>query len=107
MQENKHTLQLKSLTLEAVMKLLFIANVMLWGSFGIFIGLAALFGFGTVKWNETVITGFGGFIIGLAIAAIFCLIATAITGLLSYLGIRVYSALRPNASLSYLESDSK
>lgn len=105
MQKSIHTLQLKSLTVGAVMKLLFIANVMLWGPFGIFISLAALFGSDTVKWNEEVVTGFGGVILALVIAGIFCLIATAITGLLTYLGIRIYSALRPEASLSYIDED--
>ena len=89
----------------SVMKLLFIANIMLWGSFGIILGLAALFGFETVKWNEEVVTGFGGLFLGLSIAAILGLIATAITGLLTWLGTRLYSALRPDANLSFLDED--
>ncbi len=83
------------------MKLLFISNVMLWIPFGLIFGIAALFGAKTVTWNQEHVTGIGGLLLALALTAFLCFLGTAVTGLMTYLGLRLYTAVRPGAVLTY------
>ncbi len=103
MAETKRTVPVARLSMGSVMKLLFIANVMVWGLFGLGVGIAALFGADTVTWNKEPVRGLTGFLGGLGIAAILCFLGTAVTGLLTYLGIWLYGRIRPDATLVYFE----
>ncbi len=103
MAETNRTVPLACLSMGSVMKLLFIANVMVWGLFGLGIGIAALFGADTVTWNKEPVRGLTGFLGAQAIAAILCFLGTAVTGLLATLGIRLYGRVRPEAELVYFE----
>ncbi len=103
MAETKRTVPLARLSMGSVMKLLFIANVTVWGLFGLGVGIAALVGADTVTWNEEPVRGLTGFLGALGIAAILCFLATAVTGLLAYLGIWLYGRIRPDAVLVYFE----
>ena len=54
-----------------IFKIGFLCNLGIWGMFALLVGGLALFGFETVKWSGTYVTGFSGLIIGLIISAIF------------------------------------
>lgn len=97
------TLPFARLTFGAVFKMLFIANLTIWAPFGVFIAVAALFGFETVRWNEAQVTGLPGLVIGLGIGAVFLLIASAVSGVLAYFGVRIWGAIRPKSGLGYFE----
>ena len=97
------TVPLAGLSMGSVMKILFIANVMIWAPFGLGIGIAALVGADTVTWNEEPVRGLAGLLGGLGIAGMFCFLGTAVTGLMATLGIRLYGRVRPQAELVYFE----
>lgn len=98
------TVPLAGLSMGSVMKILFIANVMLWAPFGLSIGIAALVGADTVTWNEEPVRGLTGLLGGLGIAGMFCFLGTAVAGLMATLGIRLYGRVRPEAELVYFEA---
>ncbi len=100
------TVPLARLSMGSVMKLLFIANVMVWVPFGLGVGIAALVGADTVTWNEEPVRGMAGLLGGLGIAGMFCFLGTAVAGLLGTLGIRLYGRVRPEAELVYFEESS-
>lgn len=87
-------INLSQLPAGTIFKIGFLCNLGIWGVFGLLVGVMALFGFETVHWNGTYVTGFSGLIIGLIISTIFAVIGAVLLflgGLLAGLAARHFN----------------
>jgi hypothetical protein len=89
------TISARRLSVGSIYKLWFIGLCASMIPIGLLFGVFALFGHGTVRWNNNVMHGFAGLIGAPLMGAFMALLLTGFLGTASALGLWVYSTFRP------------